>query len=788
MDSSIGIPSDKKIIKAKRSINRRKHKNSRLGCTICKKRQIKCDETLPICNNCKRTGKPCSYIFLDNDELQKLIHEKEKNKFANDNDNDNDNDNNNNDLLNTGLLKKSMFNDNDDKSMSEEEENNDDNDLLNPVKNIPSTSITSDFINEYMRNTIHNDNKNKIFDDPKTPNLPILPDQPNHTPIMIEFFGAIDQTKKMIQKSSNDIVLSDTPFYDNDDSLFNAVNVNKKFDIIKELPIDPHYTVDKLAYALDCINNNELPLFFKKYGFCKLDQFIETTYKMYHQFVILFSTLMRKSIILFTTDVIKNILLKQTSIMKDLLSYDERLSICKSCEDISIEQLSQLTNLINDIYIHKYLDSSKALREIMLTGFLTLASSTSYHYNSGYRQSISIEQSNQCIKYISTFIAGLFSIMINENKQNPHYKIEVVKGFSRFILLEEKFIILENYNINLFVEIYTNLKSLDLIKEIKKNGNNKPDWSNIYTNLITFLEKHSQFLNVFKEDTLLGYDKGYIIRIINEWYQIFPHDLVNYSKIKYPYSKDNEIKIIIQLTFITLRHILQSIIPGNRTLVRNSFTGSQQMPYDDVSNLLKSYYYLKTENYKLYAIYLIRIITFHQTRYERMKRLLSKIYIPEFVDINNDYNVIERCKSLFTFWKKGSTFIEKQRDSMLLRYDTYLIEDNYATLNILIDDDDNNRDRDRGEAKIKYRTNAEIIKDFESNNNGLFLKDYDCRSIDIIKQTEEKIANAIKDAKGTGKNVLRYRLLRPTEDEGTGLVFRNCWNIENCIRSGRSEQ
>ena len=43
---------------------RKNHKKSRLGCLVCKKRKVKCDETKPTCRRCKSSGRPCSYTAL----------------------------------------------------------------------------------------------------------------------------------------------------------------------------------------------------------------------------------------------------------------------------------------------------------------------------------------------------------------------------------------------------------------------------------------------------------------------------------------------------------------------------------------------------------------------------------------------------------------------------------------------------------------------------------------------------------------------------------------------------
>lgn len=43
---------------------RKNHTKSRLGCLVCKKRKVKCDEAKPTCQRCKSSGRPCSYTTL----------------------------------------------------------------------------------------------------------------------------------------------------------------------------------------------------------------------------------------------------------------------------------------------------------------------------------------------------------------------------------------------------------------------------------------------------------------------------------------------------------------------------------------------------------------------------------------------------------------------------------------------------------------------------------------------------------------------------------------------------
>lgn len=55
---------------------RRKHKNSKNGCPNCKKRRVKCSETLPACTNCVRRKVRCGYLDYTEEQLKDLRQSK----------------------------------------------------------------------------------------------------------------------------------------------------------------------------------------------------------------------------------------------------------------------------------------------------------------------------------------------------------------------------------------------------------------------------------------------------------------------------------------------------------------------------------------------------------------------------------------------------------------------------------------------------------------------------------------------------------------------------------------
>ncbi|SCU78674.1 LAME_0A05314g1_1 [Lachancea meyersii CBS 8951] len=73
----------------RKRVGRRKHRNSKLGCLECKKRRIKCDETLPECRNCRnRVQKPgdvahqCSYLRMSEEQIKEFKTLKKQNCSA----------------------------------------------------------------------------------------------------------------------------------------------------------------------------------------------------------------------------------------------------------------------------------------------------------------------------------------------------------------------------------------------------------------------------------------------------------------------------------------------------------------------------------------------------------------------------------------------------------------------------------------------------------------------------------------------------------------------------------
>jgi len=484
-------------------------------------------------------------------------------------------------------------------------------------------------------------------------------------------------------------------------------------------------------------------------------------------FETIFSKIIRKTAILFVNDIIKNVLVKQPSILPTM-SRDFRIKICRVCEDYSAIELEDLKRIINDIYVPVYSTFTNVQKELLTGAFGFLAMCTAYHYNSGYRQTMSVEQSVQCVKYIGTFSAGIFSIIISENDKPSDDQVHFIRILGKHLLLTSKLIVIPNYNSRCFVEMYSRFQFLEV--EYRKSDH-KARWRFDFINLNLFFEKHSIFFKTFKEkDSLLGYDKGYLIRLINEWYQIFPFHLINITSYENKSNNtDFQISLLIYLTFLAIGYELEAIVPGIRSLLRASFIGLGRQKYDSISNIMNVYRLFTRKEFKVYAIYTIRVLVFFKSKFEYSKLLLSQLSIPEFtgypeMPIEEKY---ERLKK----WKFSSIFHETSRTSFDLFCGTYIEKHNYSSVK-------QHSEIPPPERKIYFQHVDEMIYDFESTNSGLLSGDYNPRTQPI-------------DIQGDALSFFDDGSLAPiiahtSDEEVNSNTIRNCWQIEHYIKLGNA--
>ena len=52
---------------------RRSHKKSKRGCSMCKRRHVRCDESVPRCFNCIKGNRVCNYAVQEYDEGSEVV-------------------------------------------------------------------------------------------------------------------------------------------------------------------------------------------------------------------------------------------------------------------------------------------------------------------------------------------------------------------------------------------------------------------------------------------------------------------------------------------------------------------------------------------------------------------------------------------------------------------------------------------------------------------------------------------------------------------------------------------
>ncbi|TID29174.1 hypothetical protein CANINC_002131 [Pichia inconspicua] len=525
----------------------------------------------------------------------------------------------------------------------------------------------------------------------------------------------------------------------------------------------------KLISTFRYVRQNNLKLLFEEWGHFDVDVFYEKVFRVQVSLTPLFSTISRMASLLFVYDTIKNTLCKQKTILP-MLREDMRIAVCRNLEEYSTRILSKLTDLIKYEYLSRNTNQG-AQWEVLFSGFVMLSACTVLHYNSGYRQSMSIEQSKKCVDFIGTFTAGIYSMIINQDEEANKDPYNYLRNYSRFLMLYTKLIIVPNYNSELFTELFNLLKSLNLnkIPNIKKKS-----WSSCYIDLYIFLEKHSYFLKVYRDhNDILGFERGYVVRLINEWYQIFPHDLINIGYLDV-IDEESEILALIHLTFLAVRYYLEALIPGIRSFIRNSFAGGEKFGYDSAATLMKVFSLLTTEKNRFYAMYMIRFATFFSLRFHGVKSLLKTVYIPEISDPKEMTNT-ERCESLFKYRKYGNIICEVQKLTMLTSRGSIIQEQNYPSYNELGKSANNFEPA----KTYKFKSIDETLEDFTKTNSGLLSVDYDPRTekLESITSTFDKVKIKEND-NSERKNTLAA--IDHTEVDTS--IMKNCWALETQIK------
>lgn len=690
---------------------RRKHKNSKNGCGNCKMRKIKCDEGLPSCINCDRKELDCPYLTMTPFQIHMIMtaHNEETGEskllFS--------------DLGNTYSEYPSRHPINLQRNTSIISPTDLIADTVSPLKT-DETSVSE--LNAQLGSTALNESVYQATDlehillkhEKGLADTCVDPSSSSEYIPIKSNFATIDNT-------NGDSLLDDFNFdqhqlnIDNSGALssksetvFKSFKVNRKLEYSIGTPV-----FEKMTDVLTAVHTMDFPKLFMKYGVLDLDSELQ---KNFFRMLIMcapFSKLTSKSLLLYSTDFLKNTIIRQPILSRD--KFNIKMGISCSCENYSVHEIGVITNVINYEYLANYHLFDVSVMEILMGCFVVLNYCLVYHFKSGVSTELSVQEGKNCVSKFGIFNAGLFSIAMDRN--------EFVQNMVGVDILSKHLI----WNLKTMLKPSLRYELIDdLKKKVERLSTKIQSDSQYYThyeNLKLFLEKHAPLIkeHTSHSQTFLGVreDNGYVIRLMNEFYQVIPFDLSNL--IPGPLISDE--MIIIYLSFITTANLLSNILPGALAFATNDFSGRgwHICLFMKTEVLMLLFKQIANDDFKELAIYLIRIITILKRREEEYTKFFTLNSFEELTSPDLGIDTFERCRRLKDIKRMGimsETIVKSfkfDRGEFFQPWNVPHVSDSVAIEN----------------ATTPVKINAvlptleEKVEDFITSNNGLFSMDFE---------------------------------------------------------------
>lgn len=675
---------------------RRKHKNSRNGCLICKQRKIKCDEKLPSCSFCEKRGIQCSYLTMTPFQIHKIEkdrlnrkkrNEKNKNSFKPNQIQGHIHDNNLNENCNdyNDSISQNKYN-----NLHEINLNNDPS--LHTGNSVYKAHEMEDML---LPSSINNTTNHLNHDD-------------SRLSVMINNYQREQQQFRTPNNSH--VPLSD-----------NAKISGKIFVVDKKYLSDIETAANKAEQILEFLHIQDFQSLTKLLRGKNVDAALVVDY--YHILSIsqIFDNLLRKSFLLYAMDFYKNILLKQQIFSK--IFYQVKITISSKCENESAIFIDEITKMIRTEYLPSFHTFSYALVNLFTGSFLILNDCLALHFKNGLKYDLTYDESNRSVKLVGIFLTGLYSITMEKSRQ------EVLMSGTNFLsahlISNFKKLLVPNYNIKTFDDFKSMVDKLSLYYVNDVN----------HENLKSFCEKFSRLLKINrKEKSLLGFNNGFLLRISNSFISIFPFDVFNLTSDSYQEKikttltgKERDLHILTYLCFCSLGYILSSIMPGMENIASTEFASKAWSMFNvsSAENTMKLFKMIENKEMKLIAIYFIRTGTFFKNRRIYYHNYLMQFKINDLLDESSSLTLDERYLTLKKF-KLDGVMDELQVRTFLLNKGQFFKKWNYPNMNKYKP----KREDKVSINKIKTRfrnenNNDDLIADFINNNNGFFSFDYD---------------------------------------------------------------
>ena len=442
-----------------------------------------------------------------------------------------------------------------------------------------------------------------------------------------------------------------------------------------------------------------------------IDSYLQTDTIWILSVVQILKRLLRKSMILLAMDYYKNVLLKQS--LLPAVNYKVKLSISCKCENESVVFIDDITNIIKCEYIPFFRDFSLAGVNLFSGCFWVLNECLVYHFKNGLKYDLNYEEGNNAIKLLGIFSTGFYSIVMERTRVD--LTITGSNIISSHLTSHFKKMLIRNNSVDVFEEMK---KALD------KLGNtfiNNVD----YENLRLFYEEHARLLRAnVHEHSLLGFNNGYIVRLLNSYASILPAHFSNLNPSFDEHLRGQEQTVLTYLFYYATAHVLNATLPCIQAIAVNSFVGTswELFEFDDPANLIRVFRLVQSPDLQLVAIYLIRTACFFRCRNSYYQNHLGPLRIGPLLDDDGPLSLHDKYTKLLAM-KEAGVMDELPVKSFALQKGQFFKRWNYPNTSRLKP----KRGSKVSLNKIANRlpTDADLVADFLTANNGFFTHDYD---------------------------------------------------------------
>lgn len=680
---------------------RRKHTNSRHGCSACKKRRIKCDERLPKCSYCEKRGIHCSYLTMTPFQIHRLMEAHLNSKRV-----------------------QSLLESNDDLSKSISLSGS------SSTSGSGSTPITEETSPHYLATKEINLNDGSFYTDNSMYKVYAMEELLLPSSMGNRIFHNMSSedttsfaTTKSISKSfRNDQTSSSVMMSNAKGTLLgltpipiaaNARQSTRLFDINRSTTIlSLEKFVDRSLLISKATRTRDFKTIMKLLVCKTIDASLQADYFQIISTAQIYDTLLRKSFLLFALDYYKNTLVMQH--MFPLVNYKVKLSITGECQRESDIFIDEITKIIKNEYLPTFQNFSSGAVNYFTGSLVILDICLAYHFKKGLKYELSTDESNKAVNLVGIFSTGMYAVVMERSKQE--LLMSGTNILSAHIITRFKKLLIKGYPLEIFHEFR---------KSVDKLSNKYVDHVD-YENLKIFCDKQLNLMSIhIQKESLLGFNSGYIIKLLNSLQAIVPFDICNLDPNNEKLFIGKDLDIIVYFCFYTLGYLLEAILPGVENVASNGFVGPgwKLLAIGDIESMIKMLKLLKSNESKLLGIYLLRTASFFRNRGLYYQKYLSNFTLDTLLDEDSDLSIDQKVSRLKTL-KANDIMNEVYVRTFSIEKGQFFQSWNYPN--------SFGAKPKKGVKLVDFKiTNCfpnenDLIADFINNNNGFFSMDYDC--------------------------------------------------------------